>query len=102
MNKTLWTVLCDHKPVAEIAASTSHEAWRIVEALDEFGDLPKARTHTEISSCPERKAAETLRQAKALGVGDRFLALMPDGMVLTMIGGLSAMDPSQAQPEYAA
>lgn len=102
MNMTLWTVLCDHKPVAEIAASTSHEAWRIVEALDEFGDLPKNRSRTEISSCPERKAAETLRQAKALGLGDRFLALMPDGMFLTMIGGLSAMDLSQAQAEYAA
>lgn len=89
MSKTLWTVLCDRKPVAEIAAATSHEAWRIVEALDEFGDLPKNRSKTEISSCPSARAARTRRQAESLGLGDQFLARLGSGMFLTMIGTLS-------------
>lgn len=89
MNKTLWTVLSDRRPVAEIAAATHDEAWRIAAALGEFGDLPQNPGQIEIKACPARKAARTRNQAQALGLGDQFLARIQNGMFLTMIGGLA-------------
>jgi hypothetical protein len=102
MNKMLWTVHSDQGPVAEIAAASLDDAWAIVAALDEFGDLPRNRTRTEIRTCPDRVAARTRRQAKALGLGDQFLARVQNGMFLTAIGGHLSANPPHALAEHVA
>ncbi len=87
--KTLWTVLVDHQPVAVVAAHRSEEAWRIVAALDDQGDLPRRRNEIEIARCPPRQTTKTVNLARTLGCADTFLACLGDSMFMIAIGGLS-------------
>ncbi len=89
MNRTLWTVYSDRKPVAVVAADRSEDAWRIVEALADHDDLPGDRTRTDIIRCLPGQEARTVSLANSLGCADTFLACLGGGAFLTSIGGLS-------------
>ncbi len=88
MTKNLWTVLADLKPVAVVAADRNEEAWRIVTALADHGDLPGDRRNTDIVPCLPALAAKTLSAANRLGCADTFLACVREMMFLTAIGGM--------------
>jgi hypothetical protein len=98
----LWTVLADRQPVAVVAAERSEQAWRIVAALDDFGDLPKTRGETELVSCSPEAEAWTLNLARTLGCAATFLACIGEGMFFTCIGGLSYADCASLPVAYAA
>lgn len=90
MDRTLWTVLADHQPVAVVAAESAERAWHIVGLLDEHRDLPPARRDTRLVPCPPADHARTVSLARQLGCAASFLACVRGGMFLTHIDGMVA------------
>lgn len=89
MNRSLWTVLADRRPVAVVAAARLDEAWAVVDALADHDDLPPGRHRTDIMPCPPKEAARIMRRAIAAQVADRFVAYITGGLFVTFLGGLS-------------
>lgn len=88
MNRTLWTVISDHQPVAVVAAEALENARRIATALVDHDDVPRRAT-PQVVPCPPEQRLETLNRARDLGCGDSFLACVRGGMFLTHIDGLA-------------
>lgn len=89
MQRDLWTVLVDRRPIAVIAAASRSDAWHVVAALADHDDLPPDRHWTALAPCPPDQAAVILEQATALNIADRFIAYLKGGAFLTFLGGLA-------------
>lgn len=86
----LWRVATPATSPAVVRAADEQEAWAIVAALTEHGDLSGADT-VRLEPVPPAERRTIVRKARMLGVQHCFLAMLPAaGAFITRLGALAA------------
>lgn len=88
MHRPLWTVLVNQRIVAVVVANGVDEAWSVVSALSDYGDVAVGSETIRVLPCRPKPAATILRRARAAAVAHRFIACVRGRQFFTYLGRL--------------
>ncbi|WP_146747792.1 hypothetical protein [Paramagnetospirillum kuznetsovii] len=82
----LWSLHHDGRHHSVISASDEGRAWKIVQVLQDLGDVPAEPPIALLPTTPEL-ARQVSRAAQTARIDEGFLAFMANGMFITRLCG---------------